>query len=79
VLIDSPALNSYADAAAIGKLADGLVLVIEANATRKEAAVRVADNLRASSVNVLGAVLNKRTVESASQEPHRVEKTNRIL
>ena len=61
VLIDSPALNSYADAAAIGKLADGLVLIIEANATRKEAAVRVADNLRASSVNVLGAVLNKRT------------------
>jgi len=61
VLIDSPPLNTYADAAAIGKLADGLVLIIEANATRREAASRVVQNLRASSVNVLGAVLNKRT------------------
>jgi len=42
-------------------LADGLVVVLEANATRREAAVRITDTLRASNVRVLGAVLNKRT------------------
>jgi protein-tyrosine kinase len=61
VLIDSPALNSYADGVALGQLADGLVLVLEANATRREAASKVTENLRAAQIKILAAVLNKRT------------------
>jgi capsular exopolysaccharide synthesis family protein len=61
VLIDSPPLNIYAEGVTLGKLADGLVLVLEANSTRREAAARVAENLRAAQVRVVGAVLNKRT------------------
>jgi protein-tyrosine kinase len=61
VLIDAPPLNSYADAMVFGRLADGVVLVLEANATRRESAVRAAEILRASGIAVLGAVLNKRT------------------
>lgn len=61
VLIDSPALNAYADGVAVGHLADGLVLVLEANATRREAAIRVTENLRDAQIRILGAVLNKRT------------------
>jgi len=61
VLIDSPPLNSYADGVALGQLADGLVLVLEANATRREAASQVTENLRAAQVKILAAVLNKRT------------------
>jgi capsular exopolysaccharide synthesis family protein len=61
VLIDSPPLNTYADGVAVGQLADGLVLVLEANSTRREAAARVADSLRAAHIRILGAVLNKRT------------------
>jgi capsular exopolysaccharide synthesis family protein len=61
VLIDSPPLNLYADAASIGQLADGLVLVLEANETRREAAHRVIDAWSATKVPILGAVLNKRT------------------
>jgi protein-tyrosine kinase len=61
VLIDTPPLNSYADGIAIGQLADGLVLVLEANATRREAAGKVTENLRAAQIKILGAVLNKRT------------------
>jgi Mrp family chromosome partitioning ATPase len=61
VLIDAPPLNSYADAMAFGRLADGIVLVLEANATRREAAARVAESLQAARIPVLGAVLNKRT------------------
>jgi Mrp family chromosome partitioning ATPase len=61
VLIDAPPLNSYADAMVFGRLADGVVLVLEANATRREAALRVAERLQATKIPVLGAVLNKRT------------------
>jgi capsular exopolysaccharide synthesis family protein len=61
VLIDSPPLNSYSDGVALGQLADGLVLVLEANSTRRETAAKVAENLRAAQIRMLGAVLNKRT------------------
>jgi Mrp family chromosome partitioning ATPase len=46
------------DATALGRLADGLVLVLEANSTRKEAALSVIENLRAAQIQVLAAVLN---------------------
>jgi len=61
VLIDSPPLNTYADGVAVGQLADGLVLVLEANSTRREAAVKATENLRSAQIKILGAVLNKRT------------------
>jgi capsular exopolysaccharide synthesis family protein len=60
ILIDSPALSQYADAVSLGQLADGMIFVLEANSTRRESAVKVMENLRASNVQVLGAVLNKR-------------------
>jgi Mrp family chromosome partitioning ATPase len=61
LLVDAPSLSRYADATALGRLTDGLVLVLEANSTRKETALNVMDNLRAAQIPVLGAVLNKRT------------------
>jgi succinoglycan biosynthesis transport protein ExoP len=61
VLIDAPPLNMYSEGFALGQLADGLVLVLEANATRRETATKVAERLNATEVKILGAVLNKRT------------------
>jgi capsular exopolysaccharide synthesis family protein len=61
VLIDAPPLTRYSDAIALGQLTDGFVLVLEANSTRREAALKVSENLRAAQIRVLGAVLNKRT------------------
>jgi capsular exopolysaccharide synthesis family protein len=61
VLIDTPPVNLYADAIALGQLADGVILVVEANATRREAARKAKESLDAANVRVLGAVLNKRT------------------
>jgi capsular exopolysaccharide synthesis family protein len=61
VIIDAPPLNRYSDAVVLGQLSDGLVLVLEANSTRKEAASAVAENLRSAKVPILAAVLNKRT------------------
>jgi len=61
VIIDAPPLTPYSDAAVLGQLSDGVVLVIEADATRREAASAVADSLRSVNVPILAAVLNKRT------------------
>ncbi|MGA9462373.1 MAG: CpsD/CapB family tyrosine-protein kinase [Terracidiphilus sp.] len=61
VIIDTPALMRYADAIAIGQLADGVVLVLEAAATRREAAQLAVSTLRSAKIPILGAVLNKRT------------------
>jgi receptor protein-tyrosine kinase len=61
VIVDAPPLASYADAISLARWADGVMLVLEANSTRREAAKEAADTLRAAEVKVLGAVLNKRT------------------
>jgi Mrp family chromosome partitioning ATPase len=61
VLIDAPPLNAYSEGVALGQFADGMVLVLEANATRRDATARITERLHAMQVKVLGAVLNKRT------------------
>lgn len=61
VLINVPELNTYADGIALGQLADGVVLIVEANCTRRESASKIAESLRAAQITILGAVLNKRT------------------
>lgn len=60
VLMDSPPVNLYADACGLGKLADGVILVLESNATRREAARKAKETLEGAHVKLLGAVLNKR-------------------
>lgn len=61
VLITAPSLSTYADGIVLGGLADGLVLVLEANQTRRESALRIVESLRAQKILLLGAVLNNRT------------------
>lgn len=61
VLIDAPPLNAYGDALVLGRLVDGVVLILEANSTRREVALRISEKLRAANIRVLAAVLNKRT------------------
>ena len=60
VLIDAPPLNQCGDAMAFAQLGDGLIVVIEANATRRQTARKVMETLGQSGVTVLGVVLNKR-------------------
>jgi Mrp family chromosome partitioning ATPase len=60
VVIDGPPLSAYADGIGLGHLADGIVVVLEANTTRRNVALQVTDRLRSMNLNVLGAVLNKR-------------------
>jgi Mrp family chromosome partitioning ATPase len=72
LLVDTPSLTRYADATALGRLADGLVVVLQANSTRKETALRVMEDLRAAQIQVLAAVLNKRRFPIPDSIYHRL-------
>ena len=61
VLISAPPVGLYGDAALLGQMADGVVLVLEANSTRRVAALKAKQPLDAAKVRLLGIVLNNRT------------------
>jgi len=61
VLIDCPAVSVSNVALSLGTAADGLVLVLKANETRKDRARNAVRDLQNAKVKVLGAVLNQRT------------------
>lgn len=61
VLIDAPALGASNGAIALGSISDGVILVLKANASRRETAKQAIDDLQAANAKVLGAVLNQRT------------------
>jgi len=54
-------LNAFADGMLLARLLDGVVLVLEANSTRREAALQVTESLKTTKIVILGAVLNNRT------------------
>jgi Mrp family chromosome partitioning ATPase len=61
VLIDCPPLHASSESVTIAKMTDGIVLVLEATATRREAASRVVETLRTAQIKILGAVLSRGT------------------
>lgn len=61
ILIDTPDVNTRAEAAVFGQSADGVILIVEANVTRKAAARKATQVLEAMSVRILGSVLSNRT------------------
>jgi Mrp family chromosome partitioning ATPase len=60
VLIHAPAASVSTDAAQLGRLAEGVVLVVRANSTHRETARKAKESLQCGNVTLLGAVLNKR-------------------
>ena len=61
VLVDAPPAALHSHTAVLGQAADGIVLVLEANATRRIAAKKAKETLEGSNVRLLGTVLNNRT------------------
>jgi Mrp family chromosome partitioning ATPase len=61
VVIHAGFLGLNGTAMMISSSTDGVVLVVEANRTRRESAKRVKENLLAANVRLLGVVLNNRT------------------
>jgi|SRR5271166_2362228 len=61
VLIDSSAMNVSNDATALAAAADGVVMVLKANSSRRETVRKAVQDMQAAHIRVLGAVLNQRT------------------
>ena len=61
VLIQAPPVNLDGASILLGPLADGVVLVIEANSTRRAVARKAKEDLAFANVQLLGAILNNRT------------------
>jgi Mrp family chromosome partitioning ATPase len=61
VLISAPPADLHGESLALGQVVDGVVLVVSANATRRDAVSRVKSRLDDLAVPVLGLVLNDRT------------------
>lgn len=61
ILIDAPGANVGADAIVLSQIADAAILVIEANSTRKVAALKAKKAMENARVELLGVVLNNRS------------------
>jgi len=59
-VIHGPAAGLSSEAALLGELADGIVLVLGANTTRKATARKIKDTLRGMRSRILGTVLSER-------------------
>jgi succinoglycan biosynthesis transport protein ExoP len=61
VLISAPPLARQTESTLMGQLADGIVLIVEANKTRRDSLRQIQDELETAQVSLLGAVLDQRT------------------
>ncbi len=59
IIFDSPPVNTVADASILSSIADGVILVIEAGVTAREAAILAKEQLEKINARILGVVLNK--------------------
>jgi len=59
-IMQGPAAASFGKAALLGHLCDGIVLVLQANATRRASALNVKKQLRAAHARLIGTVLTER-------------------
>jgi Mrp family chromosome partitioning ATPase len=61
VLVDTSPIGTYNNAIPLASAVDAAVLVVEANATRREVAKKAVVHLTDANVRILGAVLTNRT------------------
>jgi Mrp family chromosome partitioning ATPase len=63
IVLDGPPLLESPDAAPLGSVADGVVVVVQAGRTKRPVLTRSVDLLRRAGGRVLGVVLNRRRLE----------------
>ena len=64
ILIDSPPALATSDTAVIGRLVDGVVLVVQPDKNHRRQVIRVAESFAALKVSLLGVVVNRLNPES---------------
>jgi protein-tyrosine kinase len=74
IVIDTSPFNFNSDAISLAHYADGIVIVVSANSTRRDAGRQIARDLESSKVRLLGAVLNKRTFSVPSVIQRKLQK-----
>lgn len=60
-VVHAPAVGTSNEAALLGQFSDGVVLVLDANRTRRVVARKAIELLQAANAKILGTVLNQRT------------------
>ncbi len=65
VVLDSPPVTALSDAAILATQVDGVLMVLDAGGTRREAAARALEALRHVQARVVGALLNRMPVASS--------------
>ena len=63
IVLDGPPVLESPDAATLGAVADGVLMVVQAGRTKRPVLTRSVDLLRRAGGNVLGIVLNRRRLE----------------
>lgn len=58
ILIDAPPVLAAASTVLLGRMADGVILVVDANSTRRENARRAKETFESAGVKLIGAILN---------------------
>ncbi|MBC7545674.1 MAG: CpsD/CapB family tyrosine-protein kinase, partial [Candidatus Sericytochromatia bacterium] len=61
IIVDGPPALAYADAVALGSLADGVIIVVDPRRTPRRAAQQVVAMLRHARIPILGLVANRTT------------------
>jgi Mrp family chromosome partitioning ATPase len=61
LLVNAPGIGVSRDAALVGEVVGAAILVVEANATRRQTARRAKESLEAAGVRLLGTVLRNRS------------------
>ena len=59
-VIHGPAAGLSSEAAFLGQLADGIILVLDAHSTRRATALKIKETLQGASSKILGTVLSER-------------------
>jgi len=68
LLVDAPPILSVTDSLVVSNSVDGVVLVVEAGKTPKDAALRAQSRLASVGATILGAIINKVEMNSAGYE-----------
>ncbi len=67
IILDTPPINTFVDAAIISSLTDATILVVRQNFTKREEVQNAYDQLKKAGANVIGTVLNHSDVAVASK------------
>lgn len=71
VFVDSPPLIPVSDAVRLSTMADGVVLIVEAEKTPREAMRRACLRLHCAQATILGVVMNKVDMQAPEYQHHR--------